>query len=114
LSSVIPGFDIYMMIIGVLLLVGGSIIFTGTARERRRIIQSLKGRDEISLDKLISETGIPYVRTKEYLTNFITAGLLKGQIVGDMYIAHMKAEIIDSKKIRCPHCGTELELPEEM
>lgn len=105
--------DAILTIIGIVLFVGGSVVFSGTIREKRRIIKAIEGRDEVSLDTISTETNVPYERTKEYLTNFAKAGFLKGQIVDEMYIASMKAERIDSRTVRCPHCNTELELPDE-
>jgi predicted transcriptional regulator len=114
LSSLFPGFDLIMVIIGLLLAVGGSIVFTGTIREKRRIIKAIKGRDEVSLDSISTEVNIPYERTKEYLTNLVNAGFLKGRIVDDMYVVSMTAERIDSRTVRCPHCDTVIELPEDI
>ncbi len=109
----VPGFDIFFVIISIILFAGGIIVFPKTVQEKRRIVKAIEGRDEVSLDTISTEANVPYERTKEYLTNFIKAGFLKGQIVDDMYIASLKAERIDSRTIRCPHCDTELELPDE-
>lgn len=77
-------------------------------------MQVVKDRDGVNLDVISSEARVPYERTKEYMINFIAMGLLKGGIVDDTYVAAMKAERIDSRTVRCPHCETELELPEDI
>ena len=111
--SVYYPYDIILAIIGAVLLVGGILVLSGTVRERRRVLEATKNRDGVSLDVISADARVPYDRTKEYLTYFIAAGLLKGGIVDDTYVASMKAERIDSRTVRCPHCDTELELPEE-
>lgn len=112
-SSIFPQFDFLLLILGFVLFVVGVSFFTGTIRERRRIVKTVEGRDGVSLEVISSEARVPFERAKEYLTNMITAGLLKGSIVDDTYFASMQAEMIDARTVRCPHCDTELELPEE-
>jgi len=100
--------------VGVLLFTGGAIVLTGTIRERRRVAMAVEGRDGVSLDTISSETGVPFEKTKEYLANMIAAGLLKGGIVDNTYVVTMQAELIDSRTIRCPHCDSVLDLPEDI
>ena len=113
ISSAFPLFDVLMLIVGVVLFVPGAIVLTGTIREKRRITLAVQGRDGISLDVISSETGVPFDRAKEYLANMIAAGLIKGGIFDNTYVASMQAEIIDARTIRCPHCDAEIELPED-
>lgn len=104
--------DLGFLILGILLIIVGLPLLLTTVKERRRVVYTIKGRDSASLHGISSEAGVSFERTKDHLQILIGSGILQGGIIDDMYVSSMKAEVIDSRTIRCSHCGTELELSE--
>jgi hypothetical protein len=113
-SFIFPGFEFFMVILGVALFAIGTAILTKIIGESRRVIRAVEQRDGVSLSTISSETGVSYERTKDLLTKCIAVGFLKGKIVDDTYIASIEGEKTDSRTVRCPHCDAEFELPEEV
>ena len=111
--SVFFPFDTSLAIIGLMLLILGVVLLRGSNRERDKVLEAVRGRDNVRLDVISAEAGVPIDRTRHHLTNLLSMKLIKGGIIDDVYSASMKAERVDSTTVRCPHCDTELELPDE-
>jgi hypothetical protein len=77
------------------------------------MFELLASRDEVSIDTLSRETGLPHSKIHDTLSRFIAAGLIKGTLDDGMFYNKVTVEWVGPDTIRCPHCGKDVKVPEK-
>lgn len=102
-----------IFLIGLLVLIPAIGILCKTGREKKRVFTLLASRDEISLDTISRETGLPPSKVHDIISRYIDAGFIKGTLDDNMFYSKVIVEWVGPDTIRCPHCGKDVKVPEK-
>lgn len=107
-------FLLLCFIVSILLFVLGFGLLRQTRREFSRVFEVISSREEITIDSISNEAGVPYSRARIYVLQAILYKSVQGRLIDETFTSgKVVAERIDAHSVRCPNCGVEMDLPEE-